>query len=127
MEEKFLYQNPIFKDRRKELRNSATEAEKLLWTRIRRSQLGYKFIRQYSIGPYIVDFYCPQLRLAIELDGSVHVADDAKVYDIERDNYLRAHDITVIRFWNDRLFKNIQKVLGKIEESLKLRSSTLSS
>lgn len=122
MEEKLLYQNPIFKKRRKELRNDATEVEKLLWTRLRKSQTGYKFTRQYSVGPYILDFYCPQFRFAIELDGGVHNKQEARVYDKERDDYLKGHDIVTIRFWNSEIFAGLEKVLKTIIKSLKQRS-----
>jgi very-short-patch-repair endonuclease len=127
MENNFLYQNKTYRTRRKELRNNATDAEKLLWIRLRKSQLGYKFTRQYSIGPYIVDFYCPQFRFAIELDGEVHNTENAKVYDKERNEYLNNHDIVTIRFWNNELFEDLGKVIEDIFKSIEQRSSSLSS
>lgn len=127
MKNNFLYQNPILKNRRKELRNNATEAEKILWIRLRKSQLGYKFIRQYSAGPYILDFYCPRYRLAIELDGSVHNNPDSKIHDKERDEYLKAHNITTVRFWNSEVNADIKKVLKIITKSLGENGSPLSS
>ena len=82
---KFLYNNQILKDRRKNLRNNQTPAELLLWSKLKRSQLnGSKFIRQYSVGPYILDFYCPKFRLGIELDGNQHKSSDSVIYDTER-------------------------------------------
>ncbi len=127
MEEKFLYQNSTFKDRRKDLRNYATEVERLLWEKLRKSQLGYKFTRQYSAGPYIVDFYCPKLRFAIELDGDVHNSSEARMYDKERDKYLQGLDIVTIRFWNNEIVKGLEKVINVILKSLKQRSEALSS
>jgi len=123
----FLYQNPILKNRRKELRNNATEAEKTLWIRLRKNQLGYKFTRQYSAGPYILDFYCPRYRLAIELDGGVHSNLDSKIYDKEREEYLKAHNIRTVRFWNSEVNSNIGKVLKIITKSLGENGSPLSS
>ena len=69
---KRVYHLTELKDRRRDLRKKSTEAEKLLWGRLRNSKLGVKFRRQFSVMGYVVDFYCPQHRLAIELLGSVH-------------------------------------------------------
>ena len=82
----FLYNDPKLKPRRKDLRKAETVDEELLWVKLRRKSLGYKFTRQYSVGPYILDFYCSERRLGIELDGSHHLLN--KDYDKERDNYL---------------------------------------
>lgn len=125
---KFLYQNPIFKDRRKELRNNQTESEVLLWEKLKGSQIeNYKFIRQYSAGPYILDFYCPKLRLAVELDGSTHSDNESKLYDKDRDQYLKSVNIQTIRFWNSEVKSNIENVLQKIKSAIKSRSSSPSS
>lgn len=122
MDNKFLYQNKIFKERRKELRNNQTESEKLLWLKLKNSQLGFKFTRQYSAGPYILDFYCPKLRLAIELDGSTHAEKEARLYDQDRNDYLKSINIDTIRFWNSELTMNIENVIGKIFEAITVRS-----
>ena len=92
----FTYNDPKLKFRRKELRHNETKEEKLLWANIRRKKLGCKFSRQYSVGPYILDFYCVETRVGIELDGFQHL--ENKEYDIERDNYLLMNDIKVLRF-----------------------------
>src|SRR5690606_22395401 len=84
------------KSRRRALRSSLTPAEARLWSCLQRSQLGCKFRRQHSIGPFILDFYCPSRRLAIELDGAAHDSECAWHYDEARLRYLRAHGITVI-------------------------------
>lgn len=115
MNSKFLYNNKVLKDRRKELRNGATEAEKILWDNLKHSKLrGFKFVRQYSIGPYILDFYCPKLRLAIELDGSQHGKQDVILYDKDRSDYLNVVYIKVLRFWNMEIIKNIKRSTDKI-------------
>jgi very-short-patch-repair endonuclease len=67
------------KDRRSDLRTNQTPQEVLLWSRIRREQLNFKFRRQHSIGGYIVDFYCPMKRLVIEIDGSHHFEKEAEI------------------------------------------------
>jgi very-short-patch-repair endonuclease len=105
-----------FKDRRKELRKRSTPEEHLLWAKLRAGQLGYKFRRQHSIGPYIADFYCSEKKLIIELDGNQHL--DNKGYDLERTNYFESLDIKVLRFWNDEI-NNIEKIISRIIEFLK--------
>ena len=110
----FLRNDPKLKFRRKELRHNKTKEEKFLWASLRRKNLGYKFTRQYSIGPYILDFYCPKIRLAVELDGAVHSDKDSKLYDKEREKYLNSVNIKVIRFWNSEVEENIEKVLERI-------------
>lgn len=68
----FHLQRTTMTERRKQLRNNSTPQEKLLWKQLQSKKLGYKFIRQYSVDNYVVDFYCPSKRLAIELDGGIH-------------------------------------------------------
>lgn len=115
MNSRFLYQNKIFKERRKELRNKSTETEKILWDYLKSSKLGgFKFIRQYSAGPYILDFYCPKIRLAIELDGNQHGEKDSILYDNDRTEYLESVNIKTIRFWNNELVKNPKIVVDQI-------------
>lgn len=118
MNDKFLYQNKVFKDRRKELRNNQTEAEKKLWDFLKQSKLGYKFTRQYSAGPYILDFFCPKLRFGIELDGAHHKKEESVIYDRDREKYLESIDIKTIRFWNDIIIKNPNTVIDLIKEQI---------
>lgn len=114
-----LYNNPILKNRRKDLRKSQTEFEGILWSRIKNRQCnGYKFYRQYSVGFYIIDFYCPKLRLAIEIDGGQH-AEEQKEYDQQRTSYLVGNGITEIRFWNNDISENLEGVYEKILEHCK--------
>lgn len=109
--------NPKFKERRRELRRNQTEAEKLLWARLRNKQIyGIKFFRQFSIGAYVIDFYSPIIKLAIELDGGQHAESDKQEYDEIRSNYLRAQGIEVMRFWNNDVMQNMDGVLFKIAE-----------
>ncbi|MDO8564923.1 MAG: endonuclease domain-containing protein [bacterium] len=103
------------KQTRKRLRNSATPQEVVLWARLRRSQFGYKFKRQASIGNYVVDFYCPEKKLAIEVDGSQHI--DSEV-DKERTRFLEQSEISVLRFWNNEVNTNLEGVLTKIVHTL---------
>ena len=115
-----LNNRPILKERRKELRNNATPAEQELWRVLKQSNLGgHKFRRQHSVGPYILDFYCPAQRLAIELDGDSHFTDDAIVYDRERTAYLNGVGIRVLRFLNTDVYEDIEAVCEKILMEIK--------
>ena len=102
---------------RKTLRHQLTPAEAKLWTYLQRSQLaGRKFRRQHSVGGYILDFYCPAERLAIELDGAAHDNEISQQYDYERDLFLRYCQILVLRFENKRVFLQADGVLAEIEK-----------
>jgi very-short-patch-repair endonuclease len=103
---------------RKQLRKSATPQEIILWSLLRRKQIRYKFRRQHSIGRYIVDFYCPEKKLIIELDGWQHREENNEGYDLERTKFLELLGYRVLRFWNNDVNKNIEGVILKIEESL---------
>ncbi len=104
------------KTRRKNLRQNSTPQEVILWSKLRGSGLGFKFRRQHSIGSFIVDFYCSEKKLIIEIDGSQHV--DNKRYDEERSKYLEGMGYKVVRFWNNEINTNIEGVIMKIEEEL---------
>jgi very-short-patch-repair endonuclease len=112
-----LYNHKLLKTRRKQLRNNLTPAEAALWECIKNSQLkGKKFRRQHSIGSYIVDFYCPELKLVIELDGQSHDSNDQYLYDQRRTNFLFKNGIKVIRFENKDVLKNLDGVLVEIQK-----------
>jgi leucyl-tRNA synthetase len=103
------------KDRRRELRKRSTPQEDLLWEELRNRKLGPKFRRQHSVGRYILDFYCKEKRLLIEIDGGVHRTNEAREYDAVRDKYFRELDFKILRFANDEVEQNIKKVLEKIK------------
>ena len=103
------------KDRRRLLRSNMTDAEAMLWSSIRRKQVGgFRFRRQYSIGHFVVDFYCPEIRLVIEVDGPTHDGRDAKEYDADREEQIRSLGITVIRFKNEMVYHHLDEVAEKI-------------
>jgi very-short-patch-repair endonuclease len=103
----------------KELRHRQTEAEEKLWSFLRNRQLkGKKFRRQHAIAGYIVDFYCNESKVVIELDGNFHANDQSKEYDASRTASLKALGITVLRFWNQEVMKDSAKVLRKIAAHL---------
>ncbi len=101
---------------RKLLRKDFTPEEKRLWFQLRNNSLGYRFRRQHSIGNFIVDFFCAEKRLIIELDGGQHL--NNKESDQERTNYFESLGIQVIRFWNGEVKNNLNEVMIKIKEEL---------
>jgi very-short-patch-repair endonuclease len=106
-----------------ELRKNLTPTEALLWTNLKNSQLdGKKFRRQHSIGPYIVDFFCPECRLAVELDGDGHISIQGEELDARRTEFLSRFNVKVIRFENKEVFESLDFVLEEIRQNLK-RSS----
>ncbi len=109
----------VLLERRKGLRNKSTPEEILLWMQLKNSKTGFKFRRQHSIGGYIADFYCPQKKLVIEIDGSQHLKREDKEYDKIRTNYFSGLDIKVLRFTNAEVATETRKVVGKITTSLK--------
>lgn len=109
---------------RKFLRQSATFPEILLWSKLRRNQMGgYKFRRQFQIGKYIVDFYCEELKLIIELDGSVHFYKSQE--DKERQKCLEGLGYAIVRYTNEQVLQNILFVLDDMLEVCKLRQEIL--
>jgi very-short-patch-repair endonuclease len=105
--------------RSRELRKNSTDAEQLLWRLLRNRQLaGAKFRRQYPVGKFILDFYCVDHRLAIELDGGQHSHPKNKAADIGRTKILAAKGITVLRFWNNEILANTEGVLEVIWKTL---------
>lgn len=100
---------------RKVLRKKPTDAEKLLWNKLRQKQLeGFKFRRQQPIDNYIVDFICFEKRIIVEVDGGQHAMQ--KEDDILRDTYLRQQGFQVLRFWNNDVLQNINGELEVIQE-----------
>jgi very-short-patch-repair endonuclease len=118
---KYFYNDPTVKLDRRRLRKNATDAEQKLWSILRSRQMaGLKFFRQYSVGPYVLDFYCSERRLAIEVDGGQHVY--GQQHDAHRDRYLGELNIRVIRFWNNDVLQNIEGVWKRIKEEAEKHS-----
>ena len=102
-----------------ELRKNMTDAEKLLWAKIRNRQIkGYQFYRQKIIGNFIVDFYCPRANLIIEIDGGQHYSDKAKQKDVARDEFLKSSGLRVFRFSDREVFENLDGVMENIWDNL---------
>ena len=102
--------------RARELRSNPTDAERRLWTQLRQRQLGgFRFRRQQPIGTYVVDFFCSEAALIIEIDGGQH---DASERDAARTRWLEARGYRVLRFWNNEVLANIEGVLLTIRRAL---------
>ena len=99
----------------KTLRRRMTNAEVILWSRLRRNAIeGRRFRRQHPIGPYIADFVCLPVRLVIEVDGATHGSDDEMRRDKRREAYLHRRRFRVLRFWNREIYDNLDGVLASI-------------
>src|SRR3990172_11084501 len=105
---KMLPYNKDLKEHSRDLRRNMTEAEKLLWSRIRKKQVkDYQFYRQRIIGNYIVDFYCPKAGLIVELDGGQHYHPEDLKKDTLRDDYMESLGLKILRFSNNEIFGNL--------------------
>jgi very-short-patch-repair endonuclease len=100
--------------RRRLLRSSMTFSEKIVWMYLRKQQMKERFLRQYSIDNYIIDFYCPKLKIAIEIDGDVHEQERQKKHDRIRQEYLERLGVKFLRIINDELFDNPNKAFERI-------------
>jgi very-short-patch-repair endonuclease len=101
--------------RRRELRNAMPKAEVVLWSRLKgRQLLGCKFRRQYGVGPFVIDFYSPEIKLGIELDGDSHFAEGKREYDRKRQAFIESFGIRIIRFLNVDIYDNLDGVLEAI-------------
>jgi len=111
-----IFNRPEYITRRQDLRNNATQPEQQLWAVLRGKQLGVKFRRQHGIGHYIVDFYCPECKLVIEVDGDSHYTDAAQQHDRQRDAYLQQLGLRVLRFTNEEINQNMAGVYEAIKQ-----------
>lgn len=102
---------------RKTLRSNATAPEALLWMKLKGKQIdGLKFRRQFGVGPYVIDFYCPELRLGIELDGEIHNRFDTEMHDNIRTAFLRENHITLLRYKNEVVYQNVDAIVEDIRQ-----------
>ena len=107
---------------RKTLRNNLTPAEATLWKHIKNKQIyNVQWRRQFSVGPYILDFYCPKAKLAIELDGKEHYTIVGDKYDCERDIFISSKGIKILRYENKDIWESIEQVIEEINKELQRR------
>ena len=109
----------------KELRKNETVAEKILWSKLNNNQvLGLQFRRQHPINMFIADFFCPKLKLVIEVDGNIHDIPEIKEHDNGRSDFFNDHGIKVIRFTNEQILHEIDSTMKEIEKTAKILLST---
>ncbi len=114
------YNKKSEQEKRRSLRKNMTYCEKIVWLNLRKRQLGYRFLRQYSVDHFVIDFYCPDLKLAIEVDGASHNHPEKKKYDIQRQKYLEEFNIKFVRIKDEEFLGNPNKAFMKIEDTIKL-------
>ena len=112
----FYNASPEIFRRAEELRKNMTGAEKVLWGKLQKSQLGVRFKAQHPIERFIVDYYCHKAKLVIEIDGEIHKFQ--KEYDLGREAELEKYGIKILRFSNDEVIQNIDLVIEKIKLNL---------
>ena len=111
-------------EKRRKLRREMTKAEVKLWLELKNKKLGARFLRQYSIHAFVVDFYSPELRLAIEVDGVTHSTDEEKEYDESRQSEIEQLGVVFLRFSNPEIYHDLHNVLEKIKANIEVRRST---
>ena len=122
MKNSIIPYNPKLKLLARDLRNNSTKSEIYLWNKIKGKQLGVRFIRQKPIDNFIVDFFCKEVMLAIEVDGYSHSLDEVYERDIKKDKKLRELGIEVLRIPDSVIFSDMENAIrvikGKVEELL---------
>ncbi len=121
-----IHNKSFFFDYRKKLRNHSTASEATFWKLIKNKKIGgLKFRRQHSIGNYIIDFYCYEIRLIIELDGASHDNYLSEEKDLKRDDYLMNLDYTILRFENRYVYEFPEEIINSILNHQKTFSGKL--
>jgi len=122
-----IYNKASEKEKRRLLRKNMPKVEVIMWSKLKQKQLlGYRFRRQYSVGSYVIDFFCPELKLAIEIDGTSHFKDGAEYYDSNRQESIEQLGIKFLRFNNAEVYKNLNGVLEVIVDNVqKIRNLPL--
>jgi very-short-patch-repair endonuclease len=103
--------------RAREFRRTLTDAEAILWSRLRRDALGMRFRKQHPVGPYIADFACVRARLIVEVDGGTHGTDAERSHDARRDAYMHARGWRVVRVWNVDVYESLDGVMEMISRA----------
>ena len=124
----FYKADPLIFSNARQLGSKLTPAEEIFWLRLKELFPKYKFRRQHPISIYIADFYCHKIKLVIEIDGSIHDSEEAKLTDKKRQQALEDLNLTVIRFKNDQVKNEIENVIEMISSTIeKLTTSKESS
>lgn len=116
---RWIRTSPYIQEQAKALRRPMTEAETVLWSKLRGSQIrNTAFRRQHPYGPYIFDFYAPSVKLIVELDGGVHNDHWQRLTDAERDEICRGYKLTVLRFSNEAVFLRLDDMIGHLTATI---------
>jgi very-short-patch-repair endonuclease len=111
----FYGASPNTFDKARILRNSMTEAEKIMWNKLKnRNVFKARFRRQHPVGIFIVDFYCHEYKLAIEIDGEIHLKKEVIEYDDGRSHDIEKYGIKILRFTNNEVFTDLEKIIKEI-------------
>ncbi|KAB2879818.1 endonuclease domain-containing protein [bacterium] len=120
-----IFNQKIQKEKRRALRKRSTRSEHMLWQNLRNRGIdGFKFRRQFSVGPFVLDFYCPELKLAIEVDGYSHDSEEAKKYDAERQEIIETYGVVFVRIRDEEVKENIELAIIKIKDQVKKLNPT---
>ena len=114
----FYGASPVIHKQAKELRQKETKAEKVLWSFLSNHQLKVKFRRQHPVSQFIVDFYCHELKLVIEVDGGIHLKKDNREYDQMRTEHLQSFNLHLMRFTNSMILENTEQVISQIRSKI---------
>lgn len=114
-----------YKNLRKILRNKTTKGERLLWWKLKDKQIKYKFRRQFNIDNYMVDFYCHELKLIIEIDGYSHYNEEQYNKDKERQKYLEQNKLKIIRYTEKEVVSSLNKIVEDIYNQCEIRQNEL--
>ena len=117
--EMFYKADPLVFENARKLRNKLTSAEQTFWLRLKEQFPDYKFRRQHPISIYIADFYCHKLKFVIEIDGSIHNSNEAKLDDEKREKDLENLSLTVIRFTNEQIKNEVEGVIEIVTSTIK--------
>ena len=110
--------NTLTQKRARNLRRNLTDAERILWSRLKGRRLGWQFRVQHAVGPYIADFACARLKLIVEVDGATHSTAVERAHDNRRTRYLEGEGWSLVRVWNDDIYRNLEGVLVAIRQRL---------
>lgn len=122
---RFVSYNPSLLDRARKMRKEMTFAEKIMWKEIIPWITKYRILRQRPIHHYIADFYCPKLKVVIEVDGDSHSSEEAQKYDKRRTEALRNYGIQVIRYKNEDVIQHTQRVRKDLQQQLETREKDI--
>jgi len=114
-----IFNKQKFQEFRSDLRGRMTKSEVILWKHIQNNSLGFRFRRQHGIGNYIVDFYCPKLKLSIEVDGLTHAEDEVFEKDQRKEKFIKANNIILKRYSDNQIFNDLDNTLMDLENTCK--------